>query len=104
MYVLVVDVYAKPGQADALLRASLDDARGSTQNEPGCLRFDVYQDQADPQHLTYVEVYKDEAALQAHTKMPHFAAWRAATKELFAQPPKIVRAHNVFPADGDWKR
>ena len=103
MYVLVVDAFAKPGQAEAFQKASLEDAKGSTQNEPGCLRFDVYQDQADPSHFTFVEVYKDEAALQAHTKTPHFAAWRAATKDLTAQPLKVVRAHNAFPADKDWK-
>ena len=103
MYVIVVTLQAKPEGREAFLEAALEDGRGSTRDEPGCLRFDVYNDQSDPKKFVFVEVYKDEAAFQTHTKMPHFAAWREATKDLMAGTPTAVRCTNVFPSDADWK-
>ena len=103
MYVIVVTLQAKPEGRDAFLKAAVEDGQGSTQNEPGCLRFDVYNDQSDPNKFVFVEVYKDEAAFQAHTKTPHFAAWREATKDLMEGAPTAMRCTNVFPADADWK-
>ena len=103
MYVIVVTLQAKPEGRDAFLKAAVEDGQGSTQNESGCLRFDVYNDQSDPNKFVFVEVYKDQAAFQAHTKTPHFAAWREATKDLMVGAPTAVRCTNVFPADADWK-
>ena len=44
MKALVVTIQIKPEFRDAFMEAMLDDARGSVQNEPGCLRFDVVED------------------------------------------------------------
>ena len=54
----------------------LGDAQGSVQNEPGCLRFDVIQDSADPNRIWLYEVYVDQAAFKAHLQTPHFIKWR----------------------------
>ena len=102
MYVLVVKIQVKPDQVEAFKVAATEDSKGSTTNEPGCLGFDVLQDLSDPTTFMFVEVYKDEAAFQAHTKMPHFDAWREATKDMFASPPEAVRCTNVWPPDSEW--
>jgi autoinducer 2-degrading protein len=39
---------------------------GAVVDEPGCLRFDVIQDANDANRIWFYEVYKDEAAFQAH--------------------------------------
>ena len=50
----------------------------------------------------FYEVYKDEAALEAHRKAPHYAVWRAAADALDG-PTEPVRCKTVFPADrGYW--
>ncbi len=105
MYVIVVTLQAKPEGRDAFLKAAVEDGQGSTQNEPGCLRFDVYNDQSDPNKFVFVEVYKDEAAFQAHTEAPHFIKWRDTTADW--REPGLQGAargsHNIWPLDGDWK-
>lgn len=45
--------------------------------EPGCLRFDVFQERDDPALFLLIEEYADEAALAAHREAPHYLAFRA---------------------------
>ena len=73
---------------DKFLAAAEDDSTCSVRDEPGCLRFDVLQDNADPDHFFFYEVYRDEAAFQAHGQAPHFARWRAAAAEVLAEPAR----------------
>ena len=98
MLSLVVSLKIKPGQRDRFLAAAEDDSTCSVRDEPGCLRFDVLQDQDDENHFYFYEVYRDEAALEAHTKAPHFARWSEARAVVVDE---VVRAQcNVlFPRD-----
>ncbi|MFK7944291.1 MAG: putative quinol monooxygenase [Paracoccaceae bacterium] len=45
--------------------------------EPGCQRFDVWQDPADPARVCLYEVYNDRAAFDAHLVSAHFKAFDA---------------------------
>ena len=96
---LVVHVHAQvhPGRVEDFLAATLVNARESLA-EPGVLRFDVIQDQADPAHVILTEVYRDEQAPAAHKLTPHYAAWRDAVAEMMAEPRRSVRYSVVFPA------
>ena len=42
----------------------------------------MLQDEKDPNVYYFFEVYKDQAALEAHRTMPHYATWRAAADTL----------------------
>jgi quinol monooxygenase YgiN len=44
MYALVVPLKVKPEMREKFLAAALDDSTCSVRDEPGCLRFDVLQD------------------------------------------------------------
>src|SRR5215470_810366 len=72
MRALMVTIKIKAGHRDAFMEALLSDARGSVHDEPGCLRFDVLQDARDANTLYLYEVYRDEAAIEAHRQAPHF--------------------------------
>jgi quinol monooxygenase YgiN len=89
MIVLVVELRAAPRHEADLLGAGMQDARDSMSNEPGCVRFDVVQDTEDAGHIWFYEVYRDQAALDAHRTMPHFKTWRATPTEWFAQPSRV---------------
>ena len=102
MQALVVTIQIKPEHKEAFMEAMLDDARGSINNEPGCLRFDVVEDQEDPNRIFLYEVYKDEAALEAHRAAPHYTKWREIVKDWFAAEPVRGRCVTVFPTDADW--
>ena len=75
MLVVHVHVRVKPADLDAFLPATLANARASVE-EPGVLRFDVIQDEADPTHVVLVEVYRDAEAAAAHKETAHYATWR----------------------------
>lgn len=49
--------------------------------EPGCLRFDLFQERTRPELFLLVEHYADDAALAAHRAAPHYLAFRADVKE-----------------------
>ena len=101
---LVVHVHARirSGRVEEFLAATQVNARASLA-EPGVLRFDVIQDQADPAHVVLVEVYRDEPASAAHKQTPHYAIWRDAVAEMMAQPRESARFSAVFPPDdGGW--
>jgi autoinducer 2-degrading protein len=103
---LVVHVHARvrPERAADFLAETVVNARASLA-EPGVLRFDVIQDQADPANVVLVEVYRDEQAAADHKLTQHYAAWREAVAEMMAQPRESVRFTPVFPADSSgWTR
>jgi quinol monooxygenase YgiN len=104
MYVLVVTIDIKAGFKERFVEAILEDARGSVTNEPGCVRFDVIQDEERPDRIYLYEVYTSKTAFDAHTQTPHFLRWRDTVKDWFASPPIVGKGPNVFPADSDWKR
>ena len=97
MLVLVVSLKVKPEMRAKFLEAAEDDSTCSVRDEPGCLRFDVVQDQAYPNHFFFYEVYRDEAALEAHRKTPHYPRWRQAAEVCLAEPSQVTRAASVFP-------
>jgi autoinducer 2-degrading protein len=102
MLVVHVHARARPERVDDFLAATLVNARESLA-EPGVLRFDVIQDQADPAHVVLTEVYRDQQAPAAHKLTAHYAAWRDAVAEMMAEPRRSVRYSVVFPDDSrDW--
>lgn len=105
MYVLFVKVHVKPERLADYLKATAEvDARGSVGDEPGCFRFDVLQDEADPNTVYFYEVYRDKAAFEAHTRAPHFVKWRDTVKDWTDGSSEVVRAWTRFPPDADWQK
>lgn len=97
MLAIWVKARVKPEQREKFLKAIEHDALGSERDEPGCLRFNVLQDEKDPNVYYFFEVYKDPAALDAHRAAPHYAVWRAAADTLEGATEPI-RCTTVFPA------
>ena len=104
MLALWVKVRIKPEKRDEFLKAIEVDAIGSERDEAGCLCFNVLQDRQDANVYYFMEVYRDEAALEAHRAAPHYAVWRAAADTLDGTP-EATRCDTVFPAAGAyWER
>ena len=99
---LAVHVHARvrPDRVAEFLAATQVNAHASLA-EPGVLRFDVIQDQADPAHVVLVEVYRDDEATAAHKLTPHYATWRDTVAEMMAEPRASTKFSVIFPADGD---
>ncbi len=104
MRVLIVKTQVKPEYREQFIAASLGDAQGSVENEPGCLRFDVIQDEEDPNVIYFYEVYRDQAALDAHVQYPHYVKWRDTVKDWRAAPGRVERGFSVYPPDDAWRK
>ena len=105
MLVNLVRVRVKPQQRQRFLQAIAYDALGSERDEPGCLRFNVLQDKTDENVYYFYEVYRDEAALEAHRAAPHYAVWRDAAAEVLDGQPERMLCETVFPAEpGYWRK
>ena len=99
MLAIWVKVKVKPDQKKRFLEAIEVDALGSERDEPGCLRFNVLQDDQDENTYYFYEVYKDQAALEAHRAAPHYAV-SARSRRLAGRADSRPRACKpVFPAN-----
>lgn len=104
MLAMWVKVRVKPEARERFLKAIEVDALGSEQDEPGCMRFNVLQDEQDQNVYYFYEVYRDQAALEAHRAAPHYAVWRAAADTLDGTP-QATRCQTMFPAAAEyWSR
>jgi len=104
MLAMWVKVRVKPEGRERFLKAIEVDALGSEGDEPGCMRFNVLQDGQDQNVYYFYEVYRDEAALEAHRATPHFARWRAKRREYGLVSAVLVHLTLPFAADSMWTR
>ncbi len=104
MFAVIVKVQIKPQHKKEFVDAMLDDGRGSVQNEPKCLLFNVVEDQADSNCLHLYEVYRDAEAFEEHKNTPHFVRWVETTKDWLAKPLEIATGSHLFPSDDIWQK
>lgn len=103
MVVLHVTIQVKPEHAAEFFEIARYDAEHSEKDEEGCLRFDVIQDRDDPNRFYFYEVYRDDAALQAHRQTPHFKFYFEKTQPWLVAPPERRFGKNLIPSDDAWR-
>ena len=91
--VLVVNVKVKPGYAEKLMPAMLENAAQSVQEE-GCYQFDVIVSQDDENSFMFYEVYEDEEALASHRQTPHFLNYWNLMQELGDNVERVAQLHD----------
>ncbi|MEI8342874.1 MAG: putative quinol monooxygenase [Verrucomicrobiota bacterium] len=101
MLIIHVLVQVKPECIDAFREASTENANHSIL-EPGIARFDVIQQNDDPTQFVLVEVYRDQAANDAHKETAHYAKWRDTVAPMMAEPRQRRIYSNIFPDDSGW--
>jgi quinol monooxygenase YgiN len=65
---LVVTFQAAPGKGADLAQA-MKACREISRQDAGCEQFEVFQSVSDPDKLVLLELWKDQAALDAHAKL-----------------------------------
>lgn len=101
MLVVHVHVHVKPESIEAFKQATLANARASVK-EPGIVRFDVVQQQDNPERFVLVEVYRKPEDQAAHRETKHYQAWRDTVATMMAEPRVGTKYTNIFPDDKDW--
>ena len=65
---LVVTITAQPGKGAQLAQAYKGRC-AEVMKEPGCEQFEVFQSAVNPDRLTLLERWADQASLDAHAKL-----------------------------------
>ncbi|GJL38646.1 Autoinducer 2-degrading protein LsrG [Phytobacter ursingii] len=87
MNVTLVEINIKPDKIDEFLEVFRANHEGAVK-EQGNLRFDVLQDPKVKTRFFIYEAYKDEAAVLAHKKTPHYLACVEKLEDLMSEPRK----------------
>lgn len=79
---ILVEFQVKPEHRQAFEAIIREHAAKTKETEPGCRRFDVLIPKKEDGRVFLVEVYADDAALQAHSATPRLAQVREAYKDM----------------------
>lgn len=102
MLIVMVHVHVKEESVAAFIEATTRNALAS-QREPGVVRFDVVQSDANPTRFVLVEVYRDGEAPSKHKETPHYATWRDHVAPMMAEPRTSEKYHEIVPAMDAWE-
>lgn len=102
MYIVHVFVQVKPEYIEAFRQATLENASASLK-EAGIVRFDVLQEEGNPERFVLVEVYRTKGDPGKHKETVHYQRWRDTVEDMIAVPRTKKIYANVFPADEDWE-
>jgi quinol monooxygenase YgiN len=86
----IVKLVARPGGKSALLDFLRWDAEVAKAQEPGTLRFDIWESTDEPDVVYLYEAYVDESAFGAHTANAPFKQFMAEIVPNLAEPPTFV--------------
>jgi len=101
MLVIHVHIHVKPEYLEDFIKASIENASHSVQEE-GIARFDFIQQADDPTKFVLVEVYKTADAQAKHKETTHYARWRDTVTDMMQEPRYAIKYNNLFPDDSGW--
>ncbi len=78
---VIAILVARPGKGGEL-RSLLAGMVVPSRREPGNLRYDLWQDQTDPNRFVLDELYANDDAVAAHRATPHFQGYLSAINDL----------------------
>ncbi|NCG35037.1 MAG: hypothetical protein GWO78_03460 [Dehalococcoidales bacterium] len=102
LMIIAAPQYVKNENVDEFIKSITLDSIGSTNEEPGCLRFDVYQNVNDPTELYLYEVYVNADAFEYHKSTPHIKKWKETVKDMYDESRKGSGSRvgkNIWPPD-----
>ncbi len=85
MRTITVQATLQRDHLERFVAASVANATASVATEPGCRRFDIFHDDAEPERIGFNEIYDDDDAVGAHGDSAHFATWLSATDGMLDQ-------------------
>jgi quinol monooxygenase YgiN len=84
-----------PAQEEKALAALREMCAAVEKNEPGVLAYLCHRSEKKHDELVFFEVYRDEAALKAHLKTPHFRKLFQSFGTLFRGPLEVTRLEQI---------
>ncbi len=84
----ITTVIAKAGQ-EALLQRLMTEVTELARQETGCLRYDLWQGNANPAEFITIGEWQDEAAFQTYYRSAYLEELMREIPEIVAHPPDI---------------
>jgi quinol monooxygenase YgiN len=81
----------KEQEVGEVLRAMI----APTRAEPGNQGYELYRDIGTSAEFVLIEMYTDQAAVEAHRAGEHYKAYRACISELLSEPIKVQLLREV---------
>ena len=101
LFIVHVSIQVKPEFVEDFLKATMENARNSLQEE-GIARFDIIQQQDDRTRFVLVEVYENIEDTTKHKETHHYKKWRDTVDDMMANPRSSIKYINIFPDDEGW--
>jgi quinol monooxygenase YgiN len=79
----------RPSDVDAL-RPAMEAVLTATRAEDGCELYSYSEDVLDPGFIRIFEIWRDMAALDAHSAAPHIAAWKEARAKFDVSERRVI--------------
>ena len=95
---LIVKLYIKEENLEDFKKISCYNSENS-RKEPGCLRFDVLQNEENPCMFFLYEIYKGDDDIAHHRTTEHYQKWRDTVADMMSQPREVVKAVALCPAE-----
>ncbi|HVL69735.1 MAG TPA: putative quinol monooxygenase [Vicinamibacterales bacterium] len=103
MYVILGIIKVKPAHLEAFVTHVRQHAARSL-TEPGCVRYDVLQDAADPHTVCLYEVFRSEADLQVHHAQDYYQRWMTLSRDWRDHSTYSRRVlRTLYPPDAEWE-
>jgi quinol monooxygenase YgiN len=92
---VIVHIAVKPERISDFIREFTQKLIAPTLGEPGCIEYDLVQDDADPSRFALIETWENEEALRVHLAQEALQAAIATITPMAAEPLRIQRVHSV---------
>ena len=94
MISVIAKLPVKEGKMDEAVEA-FRKLMAEVAKEEGTVLYCLNRDPANPNVLTVMEQYRDQAALDFHSSTPYFKAFFAASTAFLGGRPEIVRLEEI---------
>ena len=95
---LIVKLHIKEESIEDFKKISFYNSENS-RREPGCLRFDVLQNEENLSMFFLYEIYKGDDDIAHHRTTEHYQKWRDTVADMMSQPREVVKAAALCPAE-----
>jgi quinol monooxygenase YgiN len=100
MYAIFGAITVKPEHVRAFREATICEARGNVRDEPGVVQFHILSDADTRTRFYYVEIFRAEAAAQAHWETENFKTWWATVEGMLdGGTQRISTLRPLFPSE-----
>lgn len=95
MKIFIVNLKCKPECREEFIELTKYNAENSVKEE-GNIRFDFLVDESDECSFKLYEVWKDDAAIDAHRNAPHYRKWADGVGDLLSEGRSKTVSTPVF--------